>query len=61
MSGKDDMIDALIRPPRRVYRHPQVKLIGLSHLERTTEYKLKVTGDHALENIVAGKLAPTRL
>ena len=47
------MIDTLIRPPRKIYRHAEIRMVGLTGIVRTAEYKLTPNGDAARANVIA--------
>lgn len=54
----DPLIDTLIKPPRYVFRHAQIRLVGLTHIERLTETKLAPTGAAERHRVLAAMLQP---
>lgn len=52
----DNLIDKLIRPPRRIYRQAQIRMVGLTHIERSTETKLRSNGDAYRDTVLAETL-----
>lgn len=50
---KDTVIDTLIKPPKYIFRHAAIRLVGLTGIERLTETKLRPNGDADRDHVLA--------